>query len=295
MNQAGSLFGASSGHWDGKSLGLFLSVPWKLTFNTPFAGARSAIFQGYFFALPLIFIGSLRDGRLRRLLGCVVAYLICWYCTIADTRFVIPILPVLSVATAAALEKSLRYVTSSWRSSFQAMKTLLNRRALAASSFVLLITPGWIYAYHSVPGPFPVTGKQRNTVVTANMPSYPAYKLLNELRGKDYTVFTLMESNMTYYADGLFIAALFSPGGYRRVFGENFSGNFSGQRLIEGRTLYQRLKELRVDYLIVDMNNPAAVLPEDNFFKERFKLIYEQPRLMLFELTAQPPSGAIDQ
>src|SRR4029434_5134707 len=95
MNQAGSLFGASSGHWDGKSLGLFLSVPWKLTFNTPFAGARSAIFQGYFFALPLICIGSLRDGRLRRLLGCVVAYLICWYCTIADTRFVIPILPVL--------------------------------------------------------------------------------------------------------------------------------------------------------------------------------------------------------
>jgi hypothetical protein len=188
MNQAASLFGSSSGHWDGKSLGSFLAVPWKLTFNNPFAGARSAIFQGYFFAAPLIFLGSLWDGRLRRLLGFVVAYLICWYCTIADTRYIIPILPGLSVATAAALEKSLSYVTSSRRPDCQAMRTRLNQPALVAASFVLLITPGWIYAYHSVPGPFPVTSKQRNTFVTGNMPSYPAYKFLNELRGKDYTV-----------------------------------------------------------------------------------------------------------
>jgi hypothetical protein len=43
------------------------------------------------------------------------------------------------------------------------------------------------------------------------------------------------------------------------------------------------------------MKNAATVLPEDNFFKERFKLIYKQPHLMLFELTAPPPNGASDQ
>ncbi|MGE0128521.1 MAG: phospholipid carrier-dependent glycosyltransferase [Blastocatellales bacterium] len=243
------------------------------------------IFYGYIIALPLIFLGSVWDKRLRRLLGFIVVYFLYWGCTVPDVRYVLPLLPVLSVATAAALDISLRYFFSRWASGWRAR---VEKPVWAAAMCVIFITPSWLYAARSYPGRFPVTSEQRDTFLTNNMPSYPAYKFLNGQRGKSYTVYALMDSSMTYYADGHFIVALFGPSGFRRVFDSDSIGN----KLVDGQTLYRRLKELDVNYFVVDVKNAAAILPEDNFFKERFKLIYEQPGLMLFELTTPSPSGA---
>lgn len=272
-----SLFGSVSEQWDHVTIRRFLLLPWKLTFDNPISWARSAIVPVYFFSLPLMIWVAFKNNQVRWLLGVVLAFWVFWFCTLPDPRFIMPILPLLSIVTAVAFEGALSSV-------LPVLQKLFSGRALAVAGFVLLIPPGWNYAVRANPGSLPVTQEQRDAFLTRELPTYPAFQYLNRSRGTHYTVYTLYNARMTYYADGRLIAAIFVPGRYRNV----FEGDSKVGRLRDGQSLYQMMRGLGVDYFMVETNQFPVSLPQDNVFKGRFKLVYEQPHLQVFELVEEP-------
>jgi hypothetical protein len=210
------------------------------------------------------------------LLGIVVAYLIFWFCSVPDPRFTTPILPLLSVVTAYAIEGAIGYL-GWWKK--------VSRPAFLIAGFLLLITPGWVYAIRALPShlppDIPINAEQRENFLTKNLPSYPVYKFLNQRHGSDYTVYTIFNQNMTYYADGLLICALFVPGGQANI----FAGDPRDGKLVDGPSLHRFLESLGVDYLLIETYRGALQLPPDNFFRDHFKLVYEQPQLQLYQLS----------
>jgi len=259
-------------------------LPWNLIFRRKLFFSPVPVSPIYSCAFPLLLMIGILNSRIRRLFGLACAYILFWFFTIRDMRYLAPAIPLLSLATAAVLERFSNYLAPLWKwpGYKAAMPTLF------AATLILLSSPGWLYAGYSLYAQKrerpPVTDEQRDAFLTRNLPAYPAYQFLNRLKGRDYTVFALFDQRLTYYADGRFIAAMLAPGGYKKV--------FDGNRVVDGQTLYRDLKEMDVNYFVFQNQKIPARLPEDEFFKERFKLIYEQPNLQIFELIEKPsPPG----
>ncbi len=265
-------------HWEHVTLGRFLLLPWTLTFGKRSPGAPSILSPIFFFSLPLIIMVAFKSDRIRWLLGLILAFLIFWFCTLPDMRFIVPILPLLSIVTAVAIEHVLHH-------KFPYVQKRISGPLLAVAGFIVLISPGWTYAVIKSPGPVPVTQKQRDFWLAGQLPAYPALQYLNRLKGRNYTVYTLFSHKMAYYAEGRLVAAIFVPGGYTNV----FDGDYREGKLIGGRPLYQTLRRLGADYFMLETDEVPVKLPQDNFFKERFKLAYERSHLQLFELVEEPP------
>ena len=123
--------------------------------------------------------------------------------------------------------------------------------------------------------PIPVTQQQRDTYLTWILPAYPAYKLMNELRGDNYRVYALYNVNVAYYADGTFMGDIFGPGRYDPIV----------KNLNDGRALYVELKRLEADFFLVNSAKWEVKVPQDAFFQQHFKLIYSREPIRVFELS----------
>lgn len=267
-------------YWNGRDLRSLLLLPWDLTFNRRKFYSQVPLSPIYLLMFPLLLVVVIVKERVRKLLAMAGAYILYWFLTIRDLRYFAPALPLLSVAAAATLDEFTKVLSRWWkwpsyRPSYKLVTTV---------GFVALISYGWLYAAYSFYNRdrLPVSQEERDAFLTRQLPAYPAYQFLNRLRGADYTVYALFNHKMTYYADGRFISALFAPGGYASI----FDGDYRNGKLVEGEALYRKLKGLGADYLLVETDAVQVKLPPDNFFKTRFRLIYEQPHLQLFELTA---------
>jgi hypothetical protein len=132
---------------------------------------------------------------------------------------------------------------------------------------------GWRFVSRYFRSPIPITQQQRDAYLTRVLPSYPAYKRLNDLRGRNYRVYAAYDPNLAYYADGTFMGDVFGPARYVRVFkkGENARG------------LYQELKNMEADFLLIH-ERWKVPQPTDPFFAEHFKLIYSQNSFLVYEL-----------
>jgi hypothetical protein len=99
--------------------------------------------------------------------------------------------------------------------------------------------------------------------------------MLNELKGRKYTLYALFDERMAYFADGQFIGDHFGLAKYSLVL----------DKITDGQRLYDELKRLGADYFLIRTDLVRVGLPQDEFFKSRFKLIYESPETQLFELS----------
>ncbi|HXG36615.1 MAG TPA: hypothetical protein VNL15_06580, partial [Dehalococcoidia bacterium] len=169
-----------------------------------------------------------------------------------------------------------------------------------------LLAPGWHFAVEQVRrrGLPPMTDTQRDAYLTQQLgQTYLAYKFLNELKGQHYTVYALNDEGLVYFADGTHIGDCLGPARYSLVMirlpdadgtpppGEcdpNRYKRSSYNKLVDGRTLYDRLKALGTDYFLVNQLFERVELPDDDFFHSHFKLIYARSKVLLFELTTEP-------
>ena len=103
----------------------------------------------------------------------------------------------------------------------------------------------------------------------------PAINFLNTRNQDNYTVYTLFDSNMAYFADGVFIGDWFGPARYHKVLTNMDSGN----------DLYEVLRLFGADYFLLQKGNRGVKLPDDEFFQEHFKTIDGMgAKVLLFEL-----------
>lgn len=260
------IFDYSSRVGTGKDLKALVLLPWNLIVNWRSFGAF--VSPLCFFAPHLLFIFGIARKRSGGLLIIAAGFTLYWFFTAQDPRFVMPAVPLLSLATAASFDSLLLRLSSSRGWTTYTIATILGA--------VLLLSPSWAWSLLRLRerGPLPVSGQQRDAYLTRQLLSYPAYKLLNDLKGRDCTLYAMYDERMAYFADGLFMGDHFGLARYSRIL----------DKINDSQLLYNELRTLGAGYFLIRNDLVKVNLPYDPFFQSRFRLIYEQRGILLFEL-----------
>ncbi|OFV94777.1 MAG: hypothetical protein A3F68_12645 [Acidobacteria bacterium RIFCSPLOWO2_12_FULL_54_10] len=260
-----------------------LLLPWNLAFHSgTIFRSEFLISPVYLFLLPFCLLAMIRDSYLRVLLIVTGLYTLFWFSTAQQMRYLIPALPLLSLATGAALEKfvfRLRWVQAP-----------MVAPVFASVIGILIIVPGALCM--SKPGYFgqtltpqvlpPVQMKDRDEYIRRYNPLYSAVAFLNHTKGKNYTLYSLAYTNMAYFADGRFVGDWFGPASYFNII----------NHLSQPEQLYQELRRLGVNYFLVNQTGGYAdefvnpvLTPE--FMEGHLKIIYAGSAL-LFSVEDRP-------
>ena len=222
--------------------------------------------------LPLSIIVSIRRVRIAGLLVLFVAYTVFWLSTARDLRFLLPAWPIISLVSAAAISHLVSRLP--W------LGNARRYHALTALGIALVAYPGWEYSEQTKleRGQIPVNREQRDAYLSRQLISYPAHKMLNDLRGGDYTLYAVFDENLAYFTDGLSMGEHFGASHYSLIW----------DKLANGQALFNQLKGLGADYFLVNNSGVKITLPQDTFFQSHFKPIYESGEVHLFELSDTP-------
>ncbi len=247
----------------GKGLKELFLLPWNLTFKfNNFFGEAELSFV-LLMGLPFLLIAIFKDKLARLLLIITVAYMGFWFINSQVLRYIIPILPILSVAIMASIN---RYLFSR-HNSF---------RAILITS-VLLGLPGWIFAMNEVSkkGEIPTEKSEIDNYLTTFVYPYPAVEWLNKEKGKNYNLYTLYAENMFFYADGYMLGEWQGKGRYSNIV----------SKLQDSRALYSELTNLGMNYFLYTTHRVSSEVNRDDYFKQHFKIVFARPHIYLYELT----------
>lgn len=252
----------------GRDPGALLLLPWNLTMHQGLFGNDAPLMPLPFLALPLTIIAAIRRRYLIGLLLISAADLLIWFFSAQIQRYLLPVMPLLILATAVMLDMLVAWVPRLCKGRIPAV--------LAALGFALCLVPAWFYAAGQVAdkGPVPVTAAERNAYLSKELSAYPAHKFLNDRAGSAYRLYALYDEEMAYYADGTFMGNSFGPARFNQVL----------RGLGAGQWLYKALTNLQADYFLVTNYPHQVQLPEDAFFQDHFKLIYTDKATRLFQI-----------
>ncbi len=253
----------------GRSLPALLSMPWHLAFNQQLFLAEARISTLFFFALPLIVLFCIKNSSIRKIVAFAVVFMLFWSFSSQVLRFLLPVVPIMSVAAAASLDLLLGWIPFT--------RKLRSHWIVVVVVFAGLAYGGWQYAEATLKtnGPIPVTQEQRDRYLSQRFPSYPAHKLLNSIEGTSYTLYSMQDENLAYFVDGVYKGDYFGPARYARIW----------DKLTDGQKLHTELKSMGADYFLVNTARMRIDLPQDGFFRSHFKPVYEGGTVHLFELT----------
>lgn len=246
-------------------------LPWDVLFRRERWGHQPPFSPAFLPGLALVALGAFRDARVRRWAVLAGSYVLVLLFAPPDARYLVAVLPALSVAMAAVL--------GSWAD--RRLGTRWRRPGVVAVFCFLLLLPGWLYAGYSIGrlGPLPVTPREREVYLTRRLPLYPALAWLNRTRGSDYTLYALYAENMTYFAAGRFLGDWNGPASFDRV--------LAAAR--DAESLHRELRRLGATHLLIPARGAlgqAVVppLPEDAAFRRWFELRYQDPGARLYAL-----------
>jgi len=252
-------------HGTGTSFQSLLLLPWNLAFNQPRFQMEAPYSQIYLFALPFLFL-SLRRSKIRELFIIIFLYTLFWFSTSQVLRYLLPIIPILSLAIATSFEYCLELLPSDkvpW------MKKWILTFAISIALFI----PGWLYAFYRVQNENPpCTKEEREVYLSQKLPSFPAYQYLNQTKGRNYSLYALFDENMAYFADGIFMGDWFGPGRFEKIY----------RKFNDLQALHRELGALGANYFLVKQK---GVPPSEDFFsKSHFKLVFKNDHVLLFEV-----------
>lgn len=251
----------------GKRLVRTVRLPWDLVAERDRYGGQPPLSPVYLVALPLALWAARSDSRSRRLLGLAGFYSFLCLGLPADSRYLVPVLPLVSLAAAGALLPLAR----GWRAN-----------ALAA----LCLLPGWLYPGHRIlrQGPLPLTPLQREAYLGRQLPLYPAVAYLNRTAGSRYTAYALHAENLPYYAQGRWLGDWTGRTRFDQVLGH----------LRGPEDLHRRLSALGVDHFVwpEPERTAAATLPlpwkaEDAAFRRWFQPVYADAHARVYRLRSR--------
>lgn len=247
-------------------LGLLVRLPWNLVFERWRYGGQPPYSPVYLAMLPLALLAALRDARLLRLLAVAAAYVLVCSALPADSRYLVPALPLVSLAVAGT---AIRLLGRHRRL----------RRLLIAGLSAGFLLPGWLYGFYRVhrQGPIPLTPGQREAYLVRRVPLYPAVAYLNQTRGSGYTVWALHAENMAYYARGRFLGDWMGPASFSRV--------LTG--LTGSDDLHRRLRRHGADHFLVVKGQKELAFSEDAAFGSWFQKLYEDSHARVYRLRGE--------
>jgi hypothetical protein len=256
----------------GHDLGALMSLPWNLAQFQGRFGNDPPVITIYFWLLPLTLFWAVKSRHIRALLALVVSNYVLWFFSGAQIqRYVLPVLPMLVLATVAAIDRTLLSLSGLSR-----YGKWIRSPAIAILGFACLLAPGYVYALDREigKGPVPVTQEARDVYRARYLPAYPVHKWLNDLHGEDYTVYGFRDEDMAYFTDGTYAGSLFGPTRIQGVL----------DTLSSGQALYNYLQQFKPDYFLVAQHRGKIELPADQYFRDHFKLILENENVKLFRV-----------
>jgi hypothetical protein len=236
-------------------------LPWDLVLERDRYGKQPPLSPVYLAALPLALWAARSDPRLRRLLGLAGLYAFLCLGLPADSRYLVPVLPLVSLAAAGALV------------------VIVRRRWIAGLALVCLL-PGWLYPGYRMlrQGPLPLTPSQREAYLARRLPLYPAIAYLNRTAGSGYTAFALNAENLPYYAQGRWLGDWTG-----RVRFDHVLANLRGPE-----DLHRRLTALGADYFVWPRRSALVLpLPEDAAFRRWFQPVFADAHARVYRLSSR--------
>lgn len=246
------LFGSSP--WDPLDAGA--AGPWWRS-----ASALPPLSPVYLAVLPLVAWRAARDARVRRLLLLVAAFAGVTLALPRDPRYLLPVVPLASLALGVTL--------ASWAP----FPRLSGRRRIAAACAALLL-PGWLYGVIRIVhlGPPPASQASREALLARELPLYPAVRFLNRRSGSAYTAFGFGTENLHYFADGRLLGDWAGPASYRRM--PSPAG--------DPGALAMMLRRMGARYLILPASACRSGRTESAGFRREFRLLYADPYARTF-------------
>jgi hypothetical protein len=250
-------------------------IPWDLVFLRETYSRLPPASPVYLAAIPVLVAGAIRDARLRLWLAVwlpiVAVYALACSWLPRDSRYLVPILPLVSLAVVGAIAAC----AGRWRRS----------RFLARILCLGCLAPGWLYGFYwlSRNGPVPVSPARRDAFLAQKVPCYSAVAWLNHTRGGRYTVWAFRAEQATYFADGRFMGDWAGLASYRRVLAVSPSPE----------ALHRELHRLGADHLLLSAAFARDLpFPEDAAFRRWFEPVYQDAGSRVYALAPTPAAGS---
>ena len=238
-------------------------LPWDLVVERQRTNRQPPLSPLYLLALPALAWGLVRRPHVRRLLLPAAAYAAVFPLLPADARYLVPALPLVSLAAAESLVPLLERAAPR------------RRAAVAALLAALCLLPGWLYAGWRIArqGPPPLTAAARERYLAQAIPAYSALRFLDRRRGDDYTVYALHAENAAYFPRGRFLGDWRGPAAFGEVV------PLAG----DPAALHARLRALGADHFLLVRAKDYG-LADDPAFRRLFLEIYADRHARLFRL-----------
>jgi 4-amino-4-deoxy-L-arabinose transferase-like glycosyltransferase len=253
-----------------RRLATLARLPWDVVFARERYGFQPPFSPVWLVLLPGAALAAFRDSRLRRLLGVAVLYAFACLFLPPDSRYFVPVLPLVSLAAAGALVPWLGRLP-------------FRREALAWGLSAVFLLPGWAYGGYRIyrQGPIPLTPEAREAYLARRLPLYRAVAFLNRTRGNGYTVWGLDTENMVYHARGRLLGDWIGTASFPRVLGG----------LHGPADLHRRLRNLGAGYLLIPAEDKEGGVdmpfPEDAAFRRWFRPVYADPHARVYALARE--------
>lgn len=245
----------------GRSLRDFLLLPYRLIFEQSRTEAR--VLPLLFVLLPLAVWAAIRRRELRWPAAAAAAYFVFWFETTQQVRFLLPVVPLLSVLGACGVATLVDSARGQWRPRSRLAVTI-GMAILAGAALAVVVRDA------SIDRSVPTTSAERELYLE-RLVSYPFYRDLNQRLNGNYAVYAFRDENMTYYCDGRHLGDWFGPNRY------------ADAPLTTARTLFDWLRKRGVSYLLV--NQDARVrLPTGDEFSSLFERVYERGPVVAYAL-----------
>jgi len=168
-------------------------IPWDVTLARHRIGFQPHFTPLFAAALAMVAFGAVRDLRVRAVAILTAVYLVIFVFLPPDSRYLVPLLPVLLFAAAT---------------------TLRVRASLVPWIVALALLPGPAYAIHRLAryGLPPFSHEGRIEYLDRRLPEYPALRLAGTAR-----VFGCGVERLKYFAEGPFYAEVYGPLTLERV------------------------------------------------------------------------------
>ncbi len=235
-------------------------IPWDTVFLRGSYGGLPPMSPVYLAAIPVLIAGAIREARLRLWLAVwlpvVAAFALACSWLPRDSRYFVPVLPLLSLMVVGAISATVA-LAGRWRGS----------RLLAWVLCLGCLAPGWLYGFSWMArnGLVPLTPARREAFLARKIPAYAAVSWLNHTRGSRYTVWALHAEQATYFADGRFLG--------------DWTGLASFGHVLEvspnPQALHAELRRLGADHLLLPTVSTVSLpFPEDAVFLSWFEPVH---------------------
>lgn len=235
----------------------FVRIPWDVIFHRSVLGQQPPFSPLYLVGLPLLLAGAFRDSRVRRLVAIPLVWGAFFLFLPADSRYLVPVLPAVSLALAGSILVLIG----------------IEKRSLLAAVCALAFLPGWLYAGYRIAllGPPPATAGERDLYLARNLPLYPAVRELDRISSVAYA---FDAERMKYFHQGALYGDWIGAARY---------GGFIP--LVETPAiLHRELRRLGASHLLMNKSPGSARPPQTSDWQRWFRRAYEDPAAEVFAL-----------